>query len=350
MEQLNQQLRRIKISPRVFASLAVILVVYILVVPLYIQDNNYALSVMINSSMLSVASLGVWVTFSIGRINISQGAFCMIGGYATAILMKDFGISFWFAMIFSGIFSALVGVLLGLPLLRLKGVYFAMITLSLTETIRLVMLNGGELTKGATGITEIPRPQAIEIGGFTLLPDFGGSLVFLYYISAVILIISALCTWRLSFSRIGAIFRSLRQNEELATSLGINVANYRVMAFSFCCFLGGIAGSVFAVFQQNIFPSSYTVNDSVFYMLYCFLGGLDFVFGPIIGAFILTIGFEYLQALQQYQTVIYGVLMIVLMLFLPNGVLTLPDIMRGWKKTSDASKAKEANKAKKANG
>lgn len=332
MNQLNQQLRNLKISPLVFGSLAILLVLYMLIVPLYVQNDNYSLSVLINATMLSVASLGVWVTFSIGRINISQGAFCMIGGYVTAILMKDFNMSFWLAIVFSGIFSAIVGVLLGIPLLRLKGVYFAMITLSLTEAIRLVMLNGGNITKGATGIIEIPRPQAIEIGGITLLPDFGGSLVFLYYISAVILIISALCTWRLSFSRIGAIFRSLRQNEELATSLGINVANYRVMAFSFCCFLGGIAGSVFAVFQQNIFPSSYTVNDSVFYMLYCFLGGLDFVFGPIIGAFILTLGFEYLQALQEYQTVIYGVLMIALMLFLPNGVLTLPEMFGGTKK------------------
>ncbi|MBE8182817.1 MAG: branched-chain amino acid ABC transporter permease [Candidatus Portiera sp.] len=340
MNQLNQHLHNLKLSPLASASLAILLVIYILVLPIYVQNDNYFLTVLINSTMLSVASLGVWVTFSIGRINISQGAFCMIGGYATAILMKDYNMSFWIAIVLSGVFSAFVGVLLGIPLLRLKGVYFAMITLSLTETIRLVMLNGTAVTKGATGIIEIPRPQAIEIGGFTLLPDFGGSLVFLYYISAVILIISALCTWRLSSCRIGVIFRSLRQNEELATSLGINVANYRVMAFSFCCFLGGIAGSIFAVFQGSIFPSSYTVNDSVFYMLYCFLGGLDFVFGPIIGAFILTIGFEYLQALQEYQTVIYGILMISLMLFLPNGVLTLPDIFRG-KKGDKVAEAKK---------
>ncbi len=328
MYKFNELLRSIKLSPAMLGGLFIVLVCYLFVLPLYFQSDNYTLSVLINSALLSVASLGVWVTFSIGRINISQGAFCMIGGYVTAILMKDYNFSFWIAICLSGIFSALVGVLLGVPLLRLKGVYFAMITLSLTETVRLVMLNSTWITKGASGITEIPRPQSIEIGGITILSDFGGSLVFLYYISAIILIVATLCTWRLATCRIGAIFSSLRQNEELATSLGINVASYRVMAFSFCCFLGGIAGSVFAVFQQNIFPSSYTVNDSVFYMLYCFLGGLDFILGPIIGAFILTVGFEYLQALQEYQTVIYGVLMIAMMLFLPNGVLTLPGIIR----------------------
>ena len=345
MLSFSQKLSQLRLSPLTFGVLAALLVLFTFVLPLYYRSDNYVLSVLINSTMLSVASLGVWVTFSIGRINISQGAFCMIGGYVTAILLKDYNISFWIAIFLSGAVSAIFGVLLGLPLLRLKGVYFAMITLSLTEAMRLVMLNATPITKGATGIIDIPRPQAIEIGGVTLLSDFGGSLLFLYYISLVVLIVSLLSTWRLAYCRIGIIFRSLRQNEELATSLGINVANYRVMAFSFCCFLGGVAGSVFAVFQQNIFPSSYTVNDSVFYMLYCFLGGLDFVIGPVIGAFILTIGFEYLQALQQYQSFIYGVLMISIMLFLPNGVMTLSKFWGKNKADEDSDKDRGKNKA-----
>lgn len=328
MPSFAAALPKLKLTPVTLGGLIALLLVYLLILPLSFRGDDYFLSVLINASLLSVASLGVWVTFSIGRINISQGAFCMIGGYVTAILIKDYNFSFWIALPLAGVFSAAVGVLLGLPLLRLKGVYFAMITLSLTEAVRLIMLNSTAVTKGATGITDIPRPQAIEFFGVTLLPDFGGSLLFLYYISAVILIIAALSTWRLYYSRLGAIFRSLRQNEELATSLGINVARYRVMAFSFSCCLGGVAGSVFAVFQQNIFPSSYTVNDSVFYMLYCFLGGLEYVLGPIIGAFILTIGFEYLHALQQYQTIIYGALMIAAMRFLPNGLMTLPALLR----------------------
>ena len=114
----------------------------------------------------------------------------------------------------------------------------------------------------------------------------------------------------------------MRQNEELAASIGIDVARYRVIAFAFCCFMGGIAGGVFASLQQNIYPQTYTVSDSINFMLYCFLGGLDFVLGPIVGTFVLVIAFELLRAIQEYQALLYGILMIVVMLFLPNGLLS----------------------------
>ena len=118
-------------------------------------------------------------------------------------------------------------------------------------------------------------------------------------------------------------FRSLRQNEELASSIGIDIARYRVIAFAFACAMGGIAGGFFAVAQQNIYPATYTVQDSVNFMLYCFLGGLDFVLGPVVGAFLLSISFELLGSLQQYQALLYGGLMVAVMLFLPNGILSL---------------------------
>jgi branched-chain amino acid transport system permease protein len=115
----------------------------------------------------------------------------------------------------------------------------------------------------------------------------------------------------------------MRQNEELAASIGINVAKYRVIAYGFSCFLGGVGGAFFAAFHQNIYPATYSVTDSVNFMLYCFLGGLDFVFGPVVGAFLLVISFELLHDLQQYQALIYGVLMISCILWLPNGILSL---------------------------
>ena len=323
MNTFNKFLTMFGINKLTFGALFFILAVYLVGIPLVYQGQGYVLNVMINSSILSLASLGVWITFSIGRINISQGAFCLIGGYATAILMKDFGLSFWLAILLGGIISTIAGILIGLPVLRLKGVYFAMISLSLTEVARLFMLSADSITGGASGIIDIPRPNGLNLFGLQIIPDFGNSNLMFYYLSALLLILSSLSVWRLYYCRIGIIFRSLRQNEELATSLGINVARYRVMAFSFCCFLGGIAGGFFATFHQNIYPSTYTVNDSVFFMLYCFLGGLDFVFGPIVGAFLLTLGFEYLHVLQEYQSIIYAVLMIVLMLFMPNGVMSI---------------------------
>src|SRR5690606_1339034 len=179
-------------------------------------------------------------------------------------------------------------------------------------------------TQGASGIVNIPRPDALEVFGITIIDAFGGaaSLSF-YYLAATLLILGLLAVWRLTTSRLGWVFRSLRLNEELAASIGINVAKYRVIAYGFSCFLGGVGGAFFAAFHQNIYPASYSVIDSVNFMLYCFLGGLDFVFGPVVGAFLLVISFELLHDLQQYQTLIYGILMISFILWLPNGLLSL---------------------------
>ena len=280
-------------------------------VPLVLHGQPYWLNVLTNAAVLSFASLGVWVTFAIGRINIAQGAFAMVGGYTTAILSTRCGVSFWLCLPASALVAGGVGALIGWPILRLRGVYFAMITLSLTEVVRLAFLNGGSFTHGATGIVDIPTPAGI------------GSALAFYLLAAALLLAGLLAVWRLANSRIGGVFRSLRLNEELAASIGIDVAHYRVIAFVFASAMGGIAGAFFAAFHQNIYPASYSVQDSINLMLYCFLGGLDYVLGPMVGCFVLVIAFELLGALQQYQALLYGALMIAVMLFLPNGVLSL---------------------------
>jgi len=309
--------------PRMVA-LALLALVYLVAIPLYFAQSNYILGVITNASILSFISLGVWVTFAIGRINISQGAFALIGGYTAAILGTRYDVSFWLCLPLAGVVAAAIGTVIGAAILRLRGVYFAMITLSLTEAVRLAFLNGGAFTQGASGIVNIPRPDALSVFGVTIIPAFqGANPMPFYYLAAAVLILGLLAVWRLTTSRLGWVFRSMRQNEELAASIGINVARYRVIAYGFSCAFGGMGGAFIAAFHQNIYPASYSVTDSVYFMLYCFLGGLDFVFGPVVGAFLLVISFELLHDLQQYQALIYGVLMISCILWLPNGILSL---------------------------
>ncbi|WP_205648791.1 branched-chain amino acid ABC transporter permease [Acuticoccus kandeliae] len=290
-----------------FVPLAVVLYG---VLPFVFGGQAYWLNVLTNSSLLAFASLGVWLTFSIGRVNIAQGAFAMIGGYTTGLLSTNLGVSFWICLPLSGLIAAAVGVVIGWPLLRLRGIYFAMVTLSLTEAVRLAFLN----VAGSGGVTNIPNPPGIDT-----------PLAF-YFFGATMLIVGYAVVWRLGNSRLGWVFRSMRQNEELASSIGINIARYRVLAFAVCCGMGGMAGSAFASLQQNIYPQSYTVSDSINFMLYCFLGGLEFVLGPIVGTFGLVLAFELLREIQEYQALLYGVLMIIVMLFLPNGILSLGTI------------------------
>jgi branched-chain amino acid transport system permease protein len=315
---------RLGLTPLRLGGLALLALLYLVVLPVWFARSSYVLGVLTNASILSFISLGVWVTFAIGRINISQGAFALIGGYTAAILSTRYGVSFWLSLPLAGVVAAAVGTIIGIAILRLRGVYFAMITLSLTEAVRLAFLNGGAFTQGASGIVNIPRPGALEVFGLTIIPAFPGAEPLpYYYLAAALLILGLLAVWRLTTSRLGWVFRSMRQNEELAASIGINVAKYRVIAYGFSCFLGGVGGAFFAAFHQNIYPATYSVTDSVNFMLYCFLGGLDFVFGPVVGAFLLVISFELLHDLQQYQALIYGILMISCILWLPNGILSL---------------------------
>jgi branched-chain amino acid transport system permease protein len=317
-------LTRLGLTPLTLLGLAALAFVYLVAFPLLFAQANYILSVVINATLLSFISLGVWLTFAIGRINISQGAYALIGGYATAILSTRYGLPFWLCLPLSGLIAAAFGAVIGAAILRLRGVYFAMITLSLTEAVRLAFLNGGEFTRGAQGIIGIPRPGDLSIMGVTLIPAFaGGDNLSYYYLAAGLLILGLLVIWRLNVSRLGWVFRSMRQNEELAASLGIDVARYRILAYAVSCAFGGLGGAFFAAFHQNIYPGSYSVMDSVNFMLYCFLGGLDFIFGAVVGAFLLVISFELLHDLQEYQALIYGVLMISFILWLPNGILSL---------------------------
>lgn len=276
-------------------------------------------------ALLSIASAGVWLTFYIGRINIGQGAYALAGGYVSAILITQAGMSFWLSLPIAGLFCAMLSVFIGLPILRLRGVYFAMVTLVLTEVMRLVAL-ALPITQGAKGITSMPLPGELSVFGVTVIPDFAtleNPKIAFYWMAITIMIIAYAVLWRIVNSRLGHLCRSLQQNEELSASIGVNTAYLRVLAYSISSFFGGIAGASFVSIAQSIYPSSFQVTDSVNFMLNCFLGGLGFVFGPMLGTLILYFGWDLLFTTGQYQLLIYSSLLIMLMLALPNGVLSL---------------------------
>jgi branched-chain amino acid transport system permease protein len=309
------------------AAAAVFALLVLVAVPLAIASTHrtdlyYTLS---SVALLSIASAGVWLTFYIGRINIGQAAFALIGGYVSAVMVKTYGFSFWLSLPIAGLFCALTSVVIGVPILRLRGVYFAMVTLVLTEVARLAAL-ALTVTNGAKGITEIPAPGPISLFGLTLVPSFDTfaerNLAF-YLLSTIMMIVCFAALYRLVNSRLGQLFAALRQNEELASSMGLNVPALRVLAYAISSFLGGVGGAIFVAIAQSIYPSSFTVNDSVNFMLNCFLGGLGYVFGPMLGTLVLYFGWDLLFQAGQYQLLIYSGVMILLILALPNGLFSL---------------------------
>lgn len=314
------------------AAVTVFIVLVMIVIPWLIAvtgraDLYYTLT---SVALLSIASAGVWLTFYIGRINIGQGAFALTGGYVSAILTVTCGLSFWLALPLAGLFCAGASILIGLPILRLRGVYFAMVTLVLTEVARLLAL-ALPITNGAKGMVSIPLPGALSLFGLTLIPDFAtlqNSRLAFYYLAATLMIVCFAGMYRLVNSRIGKLCQSLQQNEELASSIGVNIAALRIMAYAISSFLGGIGGAMFVAISQSIYPSSFTVTDSVNFMLNCFLGGLGFVFGPMLGTLVIYFGWDLLFQTGRFQMLIYSSLLILLILLLPNGLLSLATTLK----------------------
>jgi branched-chain amino acid transport system permease protein len=320
-------------SPRLSVALAAVFVVLVLaVVPWAIEaSGRYDLYYTLTSvALLSIASAGVWLTFYIGRINIGQGAFALAGGYISTILVVRAGLSFWLSLPIAGLVCAGLSVLVGFPILRLRGVYFAMVSLVLTEVARLAAL-ALPITNGAKGISSIPLPGPISLFGLTLVPDFASvsnPRVPFYFLSVVLMILCFAAMYRLVHSRIGRLCQSLQQNEELASSIGVNISLLRVIAYAISSFLGGLSGAIFAGISQSIYPSSFTVADSINFMLNCFLGGLGYVFGPIVGTFVLYFGWDLLFQTGQFQLLIFSGVLIALMLVLPTGLLSLNPFVR----------------------
>ncbi|CDX11605.1 Inner-membrane translocator [Mesorhizobium plurifarium] len=318
-------------NTRIAAVVAFLAIVFVAVPAAISSSGRFDLYYTLTSvALLSIASAGVWLTFYIGRINIGQGAYALMGGYVSAILVMNHGWSFWLTLPVAGLFCAAASVLIGLPILRLRGVYFAMVTLVLTEVARLLAL-ALPITNGAKGIVSIPLPGALSIFGLTIIPDFAtlqNSRLAFYLLAVTLMVVCFAIMYRLVNSRIGKLCQSLQQNEELASSIGVNIAWLRVIAYAVSSFFGGVSGAIFAAISQSIYPSSFTVTDSVNFMLNCFLGGLGYVFGPMLGTLVLYFGWDLLFQTGQFQLLIYSGLMIVLMLVLPNGLLSLAETTR----------------------
>lgn len=317
------------VKDKKFISYVVVaLIVLLIVIPsvLVLAGRNDYLYGITSVAILAMISAGVWLTFYMGRINIGQGAYALIGAYTAAVLVTSVGLSFWLSLILAGVVAAFFSILIGLPILRLKGVYFSMITLTLTEVARLLAIALVPITNGPRGITNIPLPGELSIFGLTIIPDFAtmqNTKVGFYYLAVIAMIITFAIMYRLVNSRMGILLRSLQQNEELASSFGVNISFLRVISYAISSFFGGVGGAIFINLTQSVYPTTFQVADSINYMLYTFLGGLAYVFGPILGAFVLYFSWDMLFIFKEYQLLIYSGIMILLMLFLPNGILSL---------------------------
>jgi branched-chain amino acid transport system permease protein len=255
-----------------------------------------------------------------GQLNIGHSAFMAIGAYTSALLAKNLGFPFLLSMLLGGTLAALVGMMMGYPSLRLRGVYFAMVTVSFVEVIRLIAQLWVSLTRGMSGLSGIPKPSLLGVELVTKTSQ--------YYLALGLLILMVLILYRLEYSRLGLIWKSIGMADHLSQSLGVNVAGYKLLAFTIGCFFAGITGAFYASFFRFLFPPEFSFLVATNILIYNFVGGRGHFVGPLVGAAFLTLLVEPFRG-NPYETIFFSIAMLLTILFLPGGLITLPAKLRG---------------------
>ncbi len=280
-----------------------------------------------------------------GLLDLGYVAFYAVGAYSYALLAKTLGFSFWLLLPLAGILSSFWGILLGFPVLRLRGDYLAIVTLAFGEIIRIVIINWVDLTNGYAGITGIPRPTFFGIpfnandDGFAAVFGLEFSplyrVIFLYYIILALALLTAFVTVRLRRLPVGRAWEALREDEIACRSLGINTTNTKLTAFAMGAMFAGFAGSFFATRQGFISPESFTFLESATILSIVVLGGMGSQIGVAIAAIVMIGGTEIMRELDflkqifgptfdptQYRMLLFGFAMVLIMIWRPRGLIS----------------------------
>ncbi len=275
-----------------------------------------------------------------GLLDLGYVAFYAVGAYSYALLATVFGLSFWICLPLAGLFAATAGLILGFPVLRLRGDYFAIVTLGFGEIIRIILLNWYEVTNGPDGISKVPRPSFFGLAEFTRRPeegvtafhdligtDYAGThrVIFLYYLILVLALLVNAFSLRIRKLPIGRSWEALREDDVACQSLGINRRNIKLAAFAFSATFGGFAGSFFATRQGFISPESFTFIESAIVLAIVVLGGMGSQLGIVLAA-ILLIGMpEWFRELAEFRMLAFGGAMVLIMIWRPRGLLAHRD-------------------------
>ena len=256
----------------------------------------------------------------VGYVSIAQAGFMGIGAYFSTLLSVKLGWSVWMTLWVAPLFTTLVSVLVGYPSLRVKGHYFAIVTLAYNMVIFTVLLTFSSVTGGEAGISNVPRPSEFSVGGWVV--NFEGRSNTAYYSLVLLsaLLATGLCAIILH-SRVGRVLVAIRQNESLADAMGVSTWRYKLFAFVVSAGLAGFAGALYAHYIGFLNPEPFGVDQSLNAILAVILGGSGTLAGPVVGAFAVTFLPEYLRIADSYRLVTYGFILVVATIFLPRGLV-----------------------------
>ncbi len=292
--------------------LTVLMALIILVLP-SILKTDYLIHIGIMIGINILLALGMhFVTGLAGQINMGQYGFYCIGAYSGAILTTGLGLGFWPTLLFTILLSAVFGMLVGIPSLTVEGPYLSLCTIGFAESVRLI-INSSSWAGKANGIMRIPK---LEIFGIPMISKTQS-----YYFVMAFAIFGIILVNNFIRSNYGRRFNAIKDDTLAASVIGINVRNIKIMAFVLCAVFGGVAGLLYSNYSGYISPTTFIQALQTNFLLMIVLGGLGSTWGSVIGAVLVTVVYEYTRAYVEFQKIAFGVVMILIVLFLRRGII-----------------------------
>lgn len=313
--KIAEQLANFQRTKYYYPSLAGLLCAAI-IFPL--AGSLYQTTVMSTALIYVMLGLGLNIVVGLGgMLNLGYVAFYIVGAYSYALLNQYFGLNFWVALPIGALLSTITGILVSLPLLRLRGDYLAIVTLAFAEIMRLVLENWGSFTSGPSGIRNIPRPDFIMP---LKLPQMA---IYIYYIILAMAILTIFVIYRLENSRVGRALQAMREDDIASSAVGIDIPQTKLISFALGATWAGFGGVLFAAKTTFINPASFTIWESVIILCFVVLGGMGSIFGVAIAAIIMILLPESLRAFSEYRMITYGAILVLMMVFRPGGIIDI---------------------------
>jgi branched-chain amino acid transport system permease protein len=300
--------------------LAVLGIALLAVFPLAVRDSYWIHLMILSMMWAALATSWNLLCGYAGIFNMGQQAFFGLGAYVSALLAMNVGVSPWLGMWIGGAAAAAVSLVIAVPTLRLRAApYVAIATLGFAEVSRIVAQNLVDVTRGEMGLNGIPGMPAITLGGLTInfyeRPPY-------YYLMLILFVVILLVVYKLIHSPFGMALKSIRESPDAAASLGVNIVRFKIVVFAISAAMAGVVGAFYAHYIQVLTPSSVLALPLMVEIIaITLIGGLGTIIGPVIGAFVLTIGLEYLRFLGDYRMLLYGLVLVPLIMFTPEGLV-----------------------------
>lgn len=304
------------------------LILFLIVVPFLIEDY-YILGVFILTFFHVILAATFRQVMNIGYMNIAHISFLGFGAYTSGLLSLKLGLNFWLCLPAAGLVTGLMALGIGYVTLRIKGFYFVMMTVALVESVRMAIVNSPyEWAGSARGLANIPEPDPIIIPGLFTIEIFSRASFYYLWLVAMVIFLAAL--YSLEKSRFGMTCKAICQDDQLAEHLGINTMKYKVITFVFALTIVGLTGSLYGHYYSIISPPELGFMGSCWSIIYNVIGGWGSIAGSIIGASLITALEEGLRPLKMYLPIPFGLILVFMLLFMPDGIISVPGRISRW--------------------